>query len=151
LFLCYTLPISIFRISQWVSCSHWRSIIFLTRSSGKNWSLVLLWYGTDRTENDVSNSYIVAYVFVAAVTFFTYPLPSNSRGIHMQTHWWEVFMKYAVKTGSYVMIYNKFHKTGSGIQKLTGGDTQTRREHGDRISLLLFFLNKEIRLKMIIV
>jgi hypothetical protein len=29
-------------------------------------------------------------------------------------------------------------KIGSGIQKLIGRDTQTHRQHGDRISLLLF-------------
>jgi hypothetical protein len=36
----------------------------------------------------------------------------------------------------------------SGIQKLMGGeDSQTRRQHGDLISLLLFFQNNESRLK----
>jgi hypothetical protein len=34
--------------------------------------------------------------------------------------------------------------TGSGIQKLTGGGTH--KEHGDLISLLLFFKIKESRL-----
>jgi hypothetical protein len=37
-------------------------------------------------------------------------------------------------------------KIGSGIQGLIGGDSQTHRQHGDLISLLLFFQNKESRL-----
>jgi hypothetical protein len=47
------------------------------------------------------------------------------------------FMVYAVEMGSVAMIYiPSFIKIGSGIQELTGGDTQTHRQHGDRISLL---------------
>jgi hypothetical protein len=34
-------------------------------------------------------------------------------------------MKYAVEVGSGAIIY--IQKTGSGIQKMTGGDTQTER------------------------
>jgi hypothetical protein len=51
--------------------------------------------------------------------------------------------------GPGAMIYvPSFIKTGSGIQKLMeGGDTQTYRQDGDRISLLLFFQNKESILK----
>jgi hypothetical protein len=48
------------------------------------------------------------------------------------------------------MIYTpSFIKIGSGIQKLIGDDTQTHkhRQHCDLISLLLFFQNKESRLK----
>jgi hypothetical protein len=38
---------------------------------------------------------------------------------------------------------------GSGIQKLIGGgDSQTHRQHGDRISLHLFFQNKESWLRI---
>jgi hypothetical protein len=52
-------------------------------------------------------------------------------------------MKYAVGMGSGAMIYiPSFIKIGSGIQKLIGGDTQTHRQHGDRISLLSFFFLK---------
>jgi hypothetical protein len=49
-------------------------------------------------------------------------------------------MKYAVQMGSGAMIYiPSFIKIGSGIRKLMwGGDSQTHRQHGDRISLLLF-------------
>jgi hypothetical protein len=39
-------------------------------------------------------------------------------------------------------------KFGSGIQKLIEGDIQTHRQHDNLISLLLFFQNKESRLKM---
>jgi hypothetical protein len=47
-------------------------------------------------------------------------------------------MKYAVEMGSVPMIYiSSLLKISSGIQKLRG-DTQTHRQHGDRISLLLF-------------
>jgi hypothetical protein len=59
---------------------------------------------------------------------------------HEHTDWWEGFMKHVVKMGSSAMIYiPSFIKTGSAIQKLMeggGGDTQTHRQEGDRISLL---------------
>jgi hypothetical protein len=47
--------------------------------------------------------------------------------------------------GSGAMIYiQSFIKIASGIQKFTGG---IHRQHGDLISLFLFFQNKESRLK----
>jgi hypothetical protein len=53
--------------------------------------------------------------------------------------------------GSGAMIYKaSFIKIGSGIQKLFGRGgiyIQTHRQHGDRISLLLFFQNEESRIK----
>jgi hypothetical protein len=53
-------------------------------------------------------------------------------------------MKYAVETSSGAMIYiPSFIKTGGGIQKLMGGDLRTHKQHGDLISLFLFFQNKE--------
>jgi hypothetical protein len=56
-------------------------------------------------------------------------------------------MKYAVEMGSGAMIYKtRFIKTGSGIQQLIRGDTQTLKQHGDFISLLIFSQNKESRL-----
>jgi hypothetical protein len=59
-------------------------------------------------------------------------------------------MKYGVEMGSGVMIYiPSFVKIGSGILKLTGGgDSQTNGQHGDLVSLLLFFQNKGSRLKI---
>jgi hypothetical protein len=57
-------------------------------------------------------------------------------------------MTYAVEMGSGALIYAScFIKIGSGIQKfMVGGDSQTHR-HGDLISQLLFFQNKDSRLK----
>jgi hypothetical protein len=58
-------------------------------------------------------------------------------------------MKCAVEIGSDGMIYiQSFTKIASGIQNLVGRDTQTHRQRGDLISLLLFFQNKERKLKM---
>jgi hypothetical protein len=58
-------------------------------------------------------------------------------------------MKYAVEMGSGAMIYiPSFLEIGSGIQKWIEGVTQTHRQQGDLISLLLFFQNKESKLKM---
>jgi hypothetical protein len=57
-------------------------------------------------------------------------------------------MNHAVDMGSCAMIYvPSFIKIGSGTQTLIGVDTQTRgrtdtqtnRQHGDRISKILFF------------
>jgi hypothetical protein len=57
-------------------------------------------------------------------------------------------MKYAAEMGSGAMIYiPSLIKIVSGIQKLMRGDSQTHRQHGDRISLLKNFQNKERRLK----
>jgi hypothetical protein len=52
-------------------------------------------------------------------------------------------MKYAVEMGSDVMIHiPSFIKIGSTIQKSVGGGTQILRQHGDRLSLDLFFSHK---------
>jgi hypothetical protein len=57
-------------------------------------------------------------------------------------------MKYAVEMGSGAMIYiPSFIKVGSAIQMLIRRDSQTHRQHGERISLLSPFQNKESRLK----
>jgi hypothetical protein len=59
-----------------------------------------------------------------------------------------VFIKYAVEVGSVAMIYiPSFRKIASGIRKLIRRCLHTQREQGDLISLLLFFQNKESRLK----
>jgi hypothetical protein len=59
-------------------------------------------------------------------------------------------MKYATELGSGAMIYiPSIINIGSGIEKLIEGDTQTHRQHGDRIRLLSFsFQNKGCRLTM---
>jgi hypothetical protein len=58
-------------------------------------------------------------------------------------------MKCAVEMGSGAMIYipTKFHKDWFNHSKVDKGDTQTYRQHDDRISFLLFVQNKENRLK----
>jgi hypothetical protein len=58
-------------------------------------------------------------------------------------------MKYAAEMGLGAMIYSYIPssiKTGSGTRELVWGDSETHREHGDRISLLYFFQNKKSRL-----
>jgi hypothetical protein len=58
-------------------------------------------------------------------------------------------VKYAVEMGLVVMIYiQSFIKIGSGIQTFIGGDTQTHRQHGNLISLVLLLQNKKKRLRM---
>jgi hypothetical protein len=60
-------------------------------------------------------------------------------------------MKYAIEIGPGAMIYiRSFIKIGLGIQKVIWGDsdTQTNRQHGNLISLLLFFKNKDSTLKI---
>jgi hypothetical protein len=61
-------------------------------------------------------------------------------------------MKHAFELGSVAMIYiPSFINIGSSIQKLIGGNSQTHRQHGDRMSLLSFlayfpYLKNESRL-----
>jgi hypothetical protein len=58
-------------------------------------------------------------------------------------------MKYAVEMGSGAMIYiASFIKIGSGIQNLIRGGIHRHRQHGDGISLLLFFQSKESKLNL---
>jgi hypothetical protein len=54
---------------------------------------------------------------------------------------------YAVRMGSGTVInIQSFMTTGSGVQKFIGrADSQTHRQHEDRISMRSFFLNKESR------
>jgi hypothetical protein len=58
-------------------------------------------------------------------------------------------MKYAVEMGpDGTICVPSFIRISSTIQKLMRvGDTQTHRQHGYRISLLLCFPNEESRLK----
>jgi hypothetical protein len=54
-------------------------------------------------------------------------------------------MKYAVEMGSGAIIYiPSFIKIGSAVQNLKPGDTQIHREHGNRISRLLFFNTRKV-------
>jgi hypothetical protein len=61
---------------------------------------------------------------------------------------WEGFVKYAFEMGTGAVIYIlSFIKIDSGIKKMMvgAGYSQIHRQHGDRISLILFFQNKESR------
>jgi hypothetical protein len=69
---------------------------------------------------------------------FTELLRSNDRVIHPDR--WEGFIKYAAEMGSGVTIHIRIIQIGSGIQKLTGGDSHTHRQRGNIISLLPFFM-----------
>jgi hypothetical protein len=52
-------------------------------------------------------------------------------------------MKYAVVIGSSVMIHiPSFMKTGSDMQKLVGVEGFADTQHGDCVSLMLFFFSK---------
>jgi hypothetical protein len=50
--------------------------------------------------------------------------------------------------GSGTIIHTKFYKDWVKRSKADREDTQTHRQHGDGISLLLFFKNKKSRLKI---
>jgi hypothetical protein len=104
-----------------------------------------------RIENESSNnSCIVACVFVDVVTFLPNCCLATIVGYtYRYTDWREGFMKYAAEMGWSAMIYVwNFIQIGSAIEKLVGGEYRGKhREHGDCISLLLFFQNKESNLK----
>jgi hypothetical protein len=82
---------------------------------------------------------------------FNESFPSNARGIDIQTH--------RLMGGIYEVrrwdglrchdIHNKFHKDWFTHTHVDGGgaDLQINRQHGNLISLLLLFQNKENRLK----
>jgi hypothetical protein len=58
-------------------------------------------------------------------------------------------MKYVVEMDTGAMIYiQKFYKIGSDSKELTRGYTLRHSQQGDLMDLLLFFRNKESRLKM---
>jgi hypothetical protein len=83
-------------------------------------------------------------VFVAAVKFITEILRSNDMGIHMQTHG---LMEVPPSDGFRCHdIHTEFHKDWFRHSKVDcGGDTQTHRQNGDLINLLLFFQSEERR------
>jgi hypothetical protein len=92
-------------------------------------------------ENDASSSSVVACVYVAAVTCLPRRCPATIKGYTFKhTDSWEGFMKYAVEMGSGTTIYiPSFIKIGPGMQMLIRRDTQPHRQHGELISLVLFF------------
>jgi hypothetical protein len=108
------------------------------------------WYDTGHIENDASNnSSIVSCVFVTVITFLASRCLVTIGGYtYRGTDWWEGFMKYAVEMGSGAVIYTpSLIKMCSGVHKLIWGFTE--RQHGDLVSLFLFFKNKESRLKKV--
>jgi hypothetical protein len=105
------------------------------------------WYDKDRTKDDASNNYfIVACVFVAVVTFFPSRCLVTVGGYtYRQRFMWGT---YEVRRWDGLRrhdIHTKFHNVWFIHSKVLGG-TQTHRQHGDRISLLSFFQNKELSL-----
>jgi hypothetical protein len=75
------------------------------------------------------------------VEVFTVQLPSNNRGIYIRTHRLMGGI-YEVRRWDGITcrdIHTKFHKYGSGIKKLMGGDAQIYRQYDDRINRLLYF------------
>jgi hypothetical protein len=96
----------------------------------------------DHIENNTSkNSSIVARIYFHGI-MFTKPLPSDSKGIHIQTH---ILMgesyEYEICHSDGLRCHDictKFHKDCFRHSKVNkGGYTDT--QHGDIISLLLFF------------
>jgi hypothetical protein len=58
------------------------------------------------------------------------------------------FMNYSVEMGSGAMTYTKFNKNWFRHSEVNEGDTYTHTKECDLIILLLFFQNKECRLKI---
>jgi hypothetical protein len=82
---------------------------------------------------------------------FTESLPSNNSGIQTWTsrlmggiYEYEVCRLVGLRCYE---IHTKFHKNWFSHSEVSTRDSQTHRQHGDNISVLLFFQNKESRLK----
>jgi hypothetical protein len=121
--------------------------MYKTRSYRKNH--LLSFDGTDCVKNKASNnSSIVTRVVVAVVIFLlSHCLATIVGYTYRHTDWWEGFMKYITEMGSGTMICIPIFKMiDSAIQKLISRVTQAHRQHGDSISLFLFFQNKESKL-----
>jgi hypothetical protein len=116
------------------------------------------WNDTDRIENDGSNySSIVAYIFFAAVTFLPSrylatileSLPSSylgttGRNIHVDTQTEERdLLSTALRWAQVPWLHTNFHRNWFRHSKVNSVDTQTHRQHWDRIGL--FFLFFKIR------
>jgi hypothetical protein len=106
----------------------------------------LLWYDMDRKEKARPTIILLLSVFFAAGTCLPSRWLATIQGYtYKYGDWWERFMKYAIEMGSGAMICILiFIKIGSGVQSWYGGihihrHTDTHRQQGDLISLLLFF------------
>jgi hypothetical protein len=96
----------------------------------------------DRIENDVQQFFYCMCIRWRG-NVFTESLPSNDKGIHIQTHRLTGgIYNYTVGMGLDTMLYiRSFIKNGSGIQKLMEGGFKDR-QRPDRIILFSFFRNK---------
>jgi hypothetical protein len=117
------------------------SDLYKPRSSGKNWLSIILWYNTDCIENNMSNNYfIVASVFVAVVTFLPSHCLAKIVGYtyrhRLMGEIYEVCCWDGLRCHD---IHTKFHKDWFSHSEVDRGDSQTHKQHGDIISLLLFF------------
>jgi hypothetical protein len=76
----------------------------------------------------------------------TKPLPSKNKGYtYGHAVWWDGFVKHAVEMDLSAMMYiPRSIKDGSRIQKLMGRG-YTDKEHGNLISILLFFETRKSR------
>jgi hypothetical protein len=143
-------------------------ITFVKKSHGKHKEIIvwptnrLLSFHTIRRARQTTSQthHQCLRVFVAAETFlprcWKRPIEwqtdthTHARARHIHTLslslCWKGLIKCAFMMGSGAMIYIQiFIKIGSGIQKLIGR-IRIYKQHGDVISLLLCFQNKESRL-----
>jgi hypothetical protein len=102
----------------------------------------------DRIEkNSSNNSYIVACVLVPAVTVLTSRCLAKIGDAYtdrLMEGIYEVRRSHGLRCHG---VHTKFHKDWFRHSKFNKRDTQTQRQHGNRISLLFIFQNKESRLK----
>jgi hypothetical protein len=101
----------------------------------------------DRVHNDASSSSIVGCISCRS-NVSTEQLPTNDRGVHMQTHrlmgWiYEVWRWDGLRCHD---MHITFHKGWFRHSKVDG-DSQTHRQYCDLISQLLFSQSKESKLK----
>jgi hypothetical protein len=79
---------------------------------------------------------------------FTKPLPSNHKGIHVHKLMGGIFEVRCWDGLRCHDIHTESHKDWFRHSQVDGGYTDVETQQGDRISLLLFFLNKESRLRI---
>jgi hypothetical protein len=123
----------------WQSSAHHWALKLVQRRD----QLTLLWYDTDRIENDASNNSSLFLVFVAAGTCIPSRCLTTIREYkNRHTDWWEGFIKYSVEMGSNAMIYIPSSIIiGWSIQKLKGGDSHADTHTGSKPTFN--FQNKE--------
>jgi hypothetical protein len=109
----------------------------------------LLLYDMDRKENEASTILLLLRVFVATRTFLPTRCLATIEAIYMHIDWlgggeiFEVRRWDGLRCQDTVYVHTKFHKEWFRHSKVHKGHTQTQRQHGDRISLFLFFQNKD--------